>query len=899
MSSMNGALSSAPPADFSNYNSSLSAKRKRDDTIDGNGVSKPNSLEAPGQSAEASRALIRDLIDVLKAEDIVPSILTRSLPDRPSSSGPQAKRQKSEEDSENSTSVLTRFSANTYSNVAEVLRDIDTAVADIIDKLQPPNDAARDRFIPASATQSEISIKATTFKQRAHKLVARELAATGHSDSWKANGATNGSNSPAKINVGSSDNKIVLTLYGNAPGPKQLFSSLQIPTNLEGQERNLLQSVREAGLPNGITTTQIVPIQVTGVAEDKTRVPTLGELFPTPSTVPALQPPKPSKIATTRSSTVGWYQPSAIEPVSRSASYFKQAISTGQWLDYSNASPPQQGTKRKQRDRAISFGGTKVSSVENEPAESEASKLEALFRGAYSSFAPTRDDSAAVVPVGVMNRLWWQEVGEIRFGNLVENWNSMEEATRPPPALENKVEDEELAVFEKLVEEYDSDLIDPDLATLDSGIEKSVEEKDVDEIIEGISELLETLHSYQRIRHMSLSSSSRPAGLLSVPDTTSLGTPSKPSEPEQATYEILKSQLILMISTLPPFAVAKLDPDRLADLAISTKIEIRATNYKGVMEDDEVAARAKVAALSAATAPRPTASMQTHRSSSASLYGNQYTSSPRPVPAVTQQYYNSAQTPIRPPSNNMQRPPATAPVPYQIQRPPGSAPYRPSPAYGTPTYPHQAPRPVQQQYAPSNQQQYQPAPVGQNYSQNFMRTQSQSYQSHTSQQASQAPNLNGRYTGQSQTAYPHQVQPVSNNGMNYQYANSSNVNRQASPQKMYSPQSQNVQPRAGYSTPTPAPPVPQNRQPYTQNNLAPSAMNGSASQQTPQQQHASQTPSGYSSSFLTTQEQSSLMERQRAQLVAQQAQQQQARSTSQSSMGPSSNNQANGVAAGL
>ncbi|KAI6709010.1 hypothetical protein JHW43_008466 [Diplocarpon mali] len=898
MSSMNGSLSPAPPADSSTYISSLSAKRKRDDTTDGNGVPTSHSLEDPGQSAEAARALIRDLIDVLRAEDIAPSILTRSLPDRPSSSGPQAKRQKSEDDSANSTSILARLSANTYCNVTEVLRDIDTAVLDITEKLELPNGAASNRFISASATQSEIPFKATTFKQRAYELVARELAATGHIDHWKANGTNNGHNFAAKINAGSSENKIVLTLYGNAPGPKQLFSSLQMPTKLEGEERNLLQTVREAGLPNGITTTQIVPVQVTGLAEEKRPVPTLGELFPTPSTVPALQPPKPSKIATTRSSTVGWYQPSAIEPVSRSASYFKQAISTGQWLDYSNASPPQQGVKRKHRDRAISFVGTKAFSVENEPAESEASKLEALFRGAYSSFAPTKDDSAAVVPVGVMNRIWWQEYGERSFGNLVDNWNSMEEATRPAPTVENRIEDKELAVFEKLVEEYESDLIDPGLATLDSGVEKSAEEKGVDEIIEGISELLETLNSYQRIRHMSLSSSSRPAGLLSVPDTTSLGVPSKPSESEQATYEILKSQLTLMISTLPPFAVAKLDPDRLADLAISTKIEVRANNYRGVMEDDEVAARAKVAALSAATAPRPNAPMQTHRSSSTSLYGSQYTS-PRPVPAVTQQYYNSAQTPIRPPSNNMQRPPATASVPYQIQRPPGSAPYRPSPAYGAPTYPHQAPRPVQQQYASPNQQQYQPAPVGQNYGQNFMRTQSQSYQSHTSQPASQTPNLNGRYNGQSQTAYAHQAQPASSNGMNYQYANSSNINRQTSPQKIYSPQSQDVQSRAGYSTPTPAPPVPQNRQPYTQNTLAPSAMNGSASQQTPQQQYTSQTPSGYSSSFLTTQEQSSLMERQRAQLVAQQAQQQQARSVTQSSMGPSSNNQTNGVAAGL
>ncbi len=825
---------------------------------------------------------------------------------------PQAKRQKSEDSSETPTTVLTRFSANIYNNVDEVLEDIDTAVTDIMDKLQLPNGAARNQFIPVSAVQSEISMRATAFKQRAHELVARELAATGKASSLKANGGL-GSNAFTQINARSDHSKMVLTLYGNAPGPKQLFSSLQIPTKIKGEERNVLQNLREAGLPNGISTTQIVPIQATGLTEDLNRVPTLGELFPTPSSVPALQPPKPSKIATTRSSTVGWYQPAANEPVSRSASYFKQNISTGQWLDYSNASSPQQGVKRKQRDRALSLVGAKPPSLENEPAESEASKLDALFRGAYSSFAPSRDDSAAVVPSGVMNRMWWQQVGEKNYERLVENWNSMEDAMSSAPAPANEADDDgdEIAMFEKIIEEYENDPIDPSLVTLEAAPERSAEEKDVEEIIEGISELLETLNSYQRIRHLSLNSSSRPAGLLSTPDTTSLGTPSKPSESEQATYEILKSQLTLMISTLPPYAVAKLDPDRLADLAISTKIEVRANNYKGVMEEDEAAARAKVAALTAAsTTPRPAAPAPVQRNNSASLYGNQYAASPRPTPAATQQYYTPSQTPIRPPSNNMQRPPATAPVPYQVQRPPGSAPYRPSPAYGTPTYAHQAPRPVQQPYQPhvptgqQTYQQYQQTPA----QQNLMRTPSQNYQPHMSQPAPQAPLMNGRYTGQPQATYAHQTQPLSN-GMGYQYANGANLNRQTSPQKMYSPQPQNTQPRVGYATPTPT--TSQDRRPYIQNSMSQTPLiNGSTSQQTPQQapqqssqqQYVPQTSSGYST-FMTMEQQSSLMDRQRAQLAAQQqAAQQQARSAAQSAMGSPSKTQVNGsnpVAAGL
>lgn len=848
-------------------------------------------------------AIIQTLLRILfghllisNSDDITPSILSRSLPSRTSSSGPQAKRQKSEDNSDSSTSILERHSANTYNNVSEVLEDIDTAVADIMDKLQLPNGASRNQFIPVSATQSEISMRATAFKQRAHELIARELAATVSTDGM-ANGTSH-------TTARATENKMVLTLYGTitAPTPKQLFSSLQVPTKLKGEDRAILQPLREAGLPNGISTTQVVPVEATGAIEDKKPAPTLGELFPTPSTVPALQPPKPSKIATTRSSTVGWYQPSVTEPVSRSASYFKQTISTGQWLDYSKASPPQQGVKRKQRDRTLSIVGAKIPPPENEATESDAANLDALFRGAYSSFAPVKDDSAALVPTGVMNRLWWQEVGGRSFEKLVENWDSMEQDMTPALVTKEEADDEEYAMFAKTIEEMGNDPIDPSLSTLEAPVEKSAEEKDADEIIEGISELLETLNSYQRIRHMSLNSSSRPAGLLSAPDTSSVGTPSKPSESEQATYEILKSQLTLMIASLPPFAVAKLDPDRLADLAISTKIEVQSTNYKGVMEEDEASARAKAAALAAATAAsRPTVPASMQRSSSSSLYGNQYAASARQIPAVAQQYYGS-QTPIRPPSNSMQRPPATAPVPYQIQRPPGNAPYRPSQAYGTPTYPHQGARPVQPQYAPSNQQQYQGA-NGQNYNQSFMRAPSQNYQQQMAQPASQATaHLNGRYTSQPQASYAHQAQPMPN-GMNYQYANGANMNRQSTSQKMYSPQPPNAQPRVGYSTATPTPSAAPNRQPYVQNPNSMSQapmMNGTSTQAAPQQQYVSQAPSSSSySTFMTTEQQSSLMDRQRAQLAQQQAHaQQQARLAAQASaMG--SPPKVNGVAAGL
>jgi hypothetical protein len=838
--------------------------------------------------------------DDMDSYDTTPSILTRQIPDQRSGSEPQSKRQKGEDSNEPQTTIMARFSANLYHNLDEVVEDIDTATADIMDKLQLPNGATRNQYIPISANQSELTMKVAAFKKQAHELVRRENATREKTSIGALNGSANGttstsaavgSNTYTQINASSDDSKVVLTLYGNAPGPKQLFSSLQIPTKVTGESQDILQTIREAGLPNGITTTQIIPFHSTGSVNDKKRVPTLGELFPTPATVPALVPPKPSKVATTRSSTVGWYQPSANDSLPRTASYFRQPISTGQWLNYSNGTSVL-GGKRKQRDRALSLVGSKPSSLE-ESSETEASRLETLFRSAYSGFAPTKDDAAAVAPAGMLDKIWWQQMGEKSFSRLAENYQYLGETSSRDAVAEDETDDlDEVKRFEKLVEDIEKDPIDPSLLALGTGSETSIDEKEVEEILQGISELLETLNSYQRNRHLSLNSSSRTAGLLSTSDTTSLGTPTKPSEDEQATYEILKAQLTLMIATLPPYAVAKLDPDQLAELSISSKIEVQLNDYKGVMEEDEVASRAKVAAMSAASTSTRTAQPPVlHRPSSTALYGNQYAPSPRPNPTPAHQYYGS-QTPIRPPSNSLQRPPATAPVSY-APRPVANTPYRPT-SYGTPTYAHQAPRPVQQQYAPQpQQQQYIPTPAAQPY----MRPAGQTYQQMPP--SATAVQMNGRYPNQQ--SYPHQA-PPQQNGMNYPYGNGANIPRQASPQKpMYSPQPGPAQTRPSYSTPTPAGPPP-NRQPYLQNptGQAP-AMNGSVSH-TPQPQFAPQATTNYST-FMTQAEQANLIDRQRAQMAQQQATaQQQARNAIQASMGtPSRTGPVNGtnpVAAG-
>ncbi|TVY57589.1 hypothetical protein LCER1_G001690 [Lachnellula cervina] len=882
MASVNGVLSPPPQQQPESENLSsnteailLSAKRKRDESIEAqnpvNSVSDSKNIDQTAPSIEESQSLVRDLVDVLKAHDIDPSILSQPLPHRESSE-PQAKRHKAEDGSETqiSSSILTLVSTNVYTGLDDVLKDIDIAVLAVKEKLQTPNVVLR-----IEQSQSELSTKASAFKKRAHDLVAREKAFSAAS---RVNGAASTSNSRAngssgvkastEINVGSTNTKTVLTLYGNAPGPKQLFSSFQAE-DANGEKRELVQTLRRAPLPAGISTTDIVSIPFNNLVEDNRRN-TLGDAFPTPPNVPALQPPKPSKVANTRSSTVGWYQPAAADPQRRAGTYFTQNITPGVWLDYSNASSPQ-SSKKKQRDRAMSLGAAKAPQLEAEPAESEAAKLEAIFRSVYSSFAPTKDDSAAVAPTGVIDRIWWQQVGQRNYERLIENEANIDPVTGTESEARPLVdEDEELKEFEKLAETWENDTVDPTLLPVEARYEKSFEEKSVNEILEGISELLETLSSFQRKRHMSLNPSNRPAGLLSAPDTSTLGTPTKPTDSEQNTYEIIRAQLKMMIQSLPPYAVAKLNGDQLADLNISTKIEVHLDDYRGVLEEDEQA-RAKAPATSV-TVPRSSTS-SLHRGTPSALYGNQYSAS-RPPAAGTHQYYGGGtSTPVRAPPT-LPRAPSTGQVPYQAPRPAAPAPYRPQ-GYGTPNFQQRAPQPVQHQYPQTSGAQYM-TPSAQPY----MRPTAPGYQG-VPQSAPPAP-MNGRYP--SQPTYPHQTQ--GQNGIDYhRFANGSQIPRQSSPpNQMYAQSSQpnhaQAQPAySGHSTPTPG--MAQNRQSYLQNQVT----NGGTPQATPAQYNQPRQTTGYST-FMSQEQQQLMLERQRAQL----ANQQQARHAAQAAQAVINNN---------
>jgi len=343
-----------------------------------------------------------------------------------------------------------------------------------------------------------------------------------------------------------------------------------------------------------------------------------------------------------------------------------------------------------------------------------------MFRSAYSSFAPTRDDATAIVPEETKNKVWWQRVGEKRFNEVFPIDPQLLDADEFFSEANGTADEEE--DFKDAVENY---------VPIENNLfpEKSEEDKDTDDILREVSELIETLASYQRIRNSSLTTNPRTPVVQNASLAQLVGSPSTPSSDEIDVYEILKSQLTLMVSQLPPYAVAKLNGEQLEELNISRTILFDTREYKGIMEEDQLSRLAKAPAV----APIPPPTLTRAGSSSQSLYpagGTQYgrpPSSARPVQAAPS-YHSQRSSSIQ-----YQRSPSGPAQGFQA----GAGSYAPSarPSYAaTPSHNLQTPRPSGQYYQqrPSQSSSYGGAASSQFY-QGTPQTQGQNR--YTNQQA--------------------------------------------------------------------------------------------------------------------------------------------------------------------
>ena len=726
--------------------------------------------------------------------DTTPSLLECPIP---SSTGDKhsAKRPKLSTQT-NSTTIAAEIQSQSYRSIEELLHDVDFAVSTISSKEEATNGQSTGPYpISGTSGHSQESLKISAFRKELSNILRREVIRQPQSlgvfgaDPPGPNGGDSGQNDDiAGASISSkTDNtgRTVLTLLSAASQPRQLFSSLQEPKIVNPSKASQVSEsdiavqdeviagggsilnfppLRETALPNGISTTKVIPIHSTDVKSAKTPIPTMGEIFAAASNSTPLNPPRQSRHTATRSQSVTWYNPNEASSPGRSRgreTFTMQPLSTGQWLTYSIAPSPKHlstpEAKRKQRDRALSQGEFKTPLPQEVIEAHHQAREEAMFRSAYSSFAPDHDNTAALVPERLKNRLWWQRFGQKRFHDILAQTdtapreNPFSEVDDPQSPLEAN-EDE---LFKEAVENWTPEDMPSEFKTLtEEAKAKDEAEKDVQDILKEVSELLETLSSHQYIRNLSLPTNARTSASQHTPLTAMSGSPSTPSSTEVDIYNVLKSQLSLMISALPPHAVAKLNSEQLETLSISTRIPAEAKIYHGTMEDVESATKIRPAAVSATGGSSTRTTTSTPSAAARSSHYQQ------PIVNANPRVTYASQTPVRAtapsatyPSQQYSARPTSSTTQYAthasyptVSQPPPASSTRHS--YSTPQYNYQTPQAHHGQYTNGHR----PPPTQNGYS-----TYSQQYAA--SQQAnSPAPIQGSQYQRPSQPGYQQRAQ---------------------------------------------------------------------------------------------------------------------------------------------
>lgn len=607
-------------------------------------------------------------------------------------------------------------------------------------------------------------------------------------------GMPNGHAVDIKASVTNSRAGTVLTLFGNAPTPKQLFSSLQNSEN--GTKQAFIKSelpVDEMPLPVGLTATKVI----SAPAEDSKKGPTFEQVFAPPYSLAALQPPKAHKTPSTRDNSLAWEFKDPIQR-NKKGGYTVQPLSVGTWLGYGGLDgeePVSPREKRKQRDRALSTSGEAAERIDKELSEGALRRREeALFRRAYSSFAPSRDDANALVPEELKDMVWWHKVGADRFNDTFAiDPALLDETSTSPPALEAEQGDLKVEDFGKVLDELDE--LEKITKDQDPGPVQS--KTDVEQVLREISELLETLASHQRIRHATLPSTTTVARMPISPAplvAAKTGKPDEPSDEEVSTYNNLRRELAYLILKLPPYAVAKLDGEQLSDLAVSKLLTFPSKDFKGTLEEDQVTrsikAAAQATANSIANLARPNSSAGQHYNTTAqrtpaigqaanTRYGQQYGQrTPAPAPSFPRQ------------TNGQQSygTPTAGQRPSYLSNPQYTRPGAPTPSYSQPQQYHQQ-RPPQQ------------TPGGYSYNQQYQQTPMQQRSSYPSQNHQHFQNQQ-----RSQTAAANAVAYQTNTPGQQQYYQ----NRTASPSKNGYPAPMQPQPiqQAGAQRPLAQAPLP-------------------------------------------------------------------------------------------
>ncbi|KAJ5584456.1 uncharacterized protein N7459_004256 [Penicillium hispanicum] len=517
-----------------------------------------------------------------------------SCPFPVSAAKPRAKRAKVASDQETSN-VKSRVESGRYNTLQEFLADIERASAAVIERNQSQSNGANTDGKPLNEVVSRIAV----FKKHMNSLVGQSFVNQADVKAESSEDDTEEQVQSTVTNVGAREDKQALTLFGGSQSnPKQLFSSLQksvkvpLSSSESGMEKfvEVQEELREGVLPNGISATKVVPYNLNANPPPTKR--TFGEVFGPRPGVPQMEPPRRRS---SRSTSASWIDPFDLAFDTKNFlgernNYCLTPLPSGQWLQYGGVTSSPSYWSRAEKHKTDEGLGAK----DGDPALWTGDDT-SLFQGVYSSFAPSFDSSGSVVQVDSKDLVWWSKRGAKRLRTLLSIPYQEEEITTVQPG---SIGDLDESTLEEMVQSFNPDDFSYDPLSEPPNKEEQ-ESREVNELLEEISESLKTLNSYQKIRTNIPLFGDDISESTETP-ATDFGTPDSPSDAERVVYETLRSNLAAIISSLPPYVLSKLDGDQLAELNVSQKILIENPDYSGTMDkDDYTLHQERVAALAA------------------------------------------------------------------------------------------------------------------------------------------------------------------------------------------------------------------------------------------------------------------------------------------------------------
>ena len=486
--------------------------------------------------------------------DTRPSLLKCSLPPSDSES-PSAKKARLADVDDTSDTIEHRILAESYTTLESLMDDVNTARNALLHEFSHSNLNGQT----STATPSEADLRA----QLAHlvSLVGSYLK------------------EPTRLPNGDTPSSAVENLNDVVQPNARTGHVLSLQTQTNGQVQNLYSGLQErrsaddegdAGgeidrlaLPNGFELTDLSALNG-GTKTRKLAPRSFGEVFglPTTARVRPLEEPRPSRSSTTANQLKFVPHSDVFDGSLKIKGDYRNArLNTGSWISY--------GGDNLQKN---------PQSVVSEGLQPALADDDALFRSVYSSFAPTSDNSQALISSDDIGERWWRKSGSRKMSSLFTTTNSQE-------LVDDHETKHDLEDFDKILENW----VPGENEAFPQVSSKT--DKDTNDLLEEVSDLIQTLSSYQEIRTLE-----------------SKGHISKPSGKEFDIFEMLRTQIGLLIDGLPPFAVTKLNGDQLEKLNISTKLLTKAPEYAGTGQlDDFVANRQRTSANAAATVNRPVA----------------------------------------------------------------------------------------------------------------------------------------------------------------------------------------------------------------------------------------------------------------------------------------------------